>query len=94
MSEEHPPRKRIKRPRLADDGQPLEMFQDVKRACHRWLMAGKGNECDAYRMEQRMIERRFGNLTRGTGDHDDTSQRDEPPVDQASDDVDEQLVIK
>ena len=49
--------KRVKRPRLAEDGLPAEMFQDVKRACHRWLMAGKGNECEAYRMHQRMIER-------------------------------------
>ena len=63
--------RRAKRPRLAEDGLPAEMFQDVKRACHRWLMAGKGNECEAYRMHQRMIEwlnekRNFGGGSKGS----------------------------
>lgn len=46
---------RIKRPRLAEDGKPQEMFQDVKRASHRWLMTHAGDECDEYRHEQRII---------------------------------------
>lgn len=53
---EQPAPKRIKRRKLADDGLPSEMFQDVKRACHRFLMTNEGTECDAYRQERRAIE--------------------------------------
>ena len=48
-----PPRPpRVKRPKLAADGKPQEMFQDVKRACHRYLMVHDHD----YRIEQRSIQ--------------------------------------
>lgn len=45
------PRKRYA-PRLADDGLPAEMHQDVLRACHRWLIE---HDTD-YRHERLSIE--------------------------------------
>lgn len=35
----------------------MEMFQDVARASHRWLMTHTGDECDAYRLEQSIVVR-------------------------------------
>ncbi len=32
------------------------MFQDVKRACHRFLMTNEGTECEAYRHERAVID--------------------------------------
>ena len=48
---------RVKRPRLAADGLPMEMFQDVKRACHTRLMTGTDNEAIEYQAEQERIQR-------------------------------------
>lgn len=49
---------RTRRKRLAADGLPTELFDDVKRAAHRWLMQSPkaGFEGQQYRTERRQID--------------------------------------
>ena len=54
---ETPAKPRVKRPALAADGQPKEMFQDVKRACHRRLMSSTDTESIDYQAEQERKQR-------------------------------------
>ncbi len=41
--------------RLAEDGLPKEMFQDIKRASHRFLMASEGPEAEDYQARDATI---------------------------------------
>ena len=54
MDDPNQPRpKRIRNPRLAADGLPSEMFQDVLRACHRTLI----QKDEQYQVERIAVKR-------------------------------------
>lgn len=50
----------VRNPTLADDGLPREMYRDVLRACHRWLMTHdpgyKFEQIDKARRYKRSLE--------------------------------------
>lgn len=50
----------VRNPTLAEDGLPQEMYRDVLRACHRWLMSHDPSyaiaEADKARRYKREVE--------------------------------------